>query len=154
MDSPSDDADANTTSVERAVNHRDEENENLSDTDSDGDEGVSITTVRGKLTVTQQSHILYLHRCSPEDTDHPLHGMCYLVWHRLIRVERCSPSDSATSTQTPSGSDEDDQPAPTTRQRGKPLSDRYDCVGEYNKKWTQVIFVYHNVQLNAPMNYI
>lgn len=55
--------------------------------ESDGD-GVIITPVGGKLTVAQRTHILYRCRCDPDDESHPFWDMCYVVWCRLVRIER------------------------------------------------------------------
>lgn len=127
--------------------------------DSDDDMGVVVCTVGGKLHVNQRGYVLYWHRCDPEDTGHPLHGISYFVWHRLVRTERYKPNKKSTTTSRadnsisheddednedgtgsedePSGDDlEDTSPAP--RRRGRPSSERYDLVGPYRKLWVQV----------------
>lgn len=74
--------------------------DDTSDDDSDSAGGVIISTVKGKLAIDQRAHLLYLHRCDRHDTTHPLHGMSYLVWHRLVRVERTHPSDPKSTRLT------------------------------------------------------
>lgn len=122
------------------------------DRDSDGEDssdemGVVISATRGKLTMNQRAYRLFLHRCEPSDTEHPLHGMSYFVWHRLVRVVRFKPSGSTTANQAcvdSDGSDGEDclsdtEPAASApRRRGRPASERYDCVGPYKNKWVQV----------------
>ncbi|CAN0160670.1 unnamed protein product, partial [Pylaiella littoralis] len=49
-----------------------------SDEDSEHERGVVVSAVGRRLTVNQRAHIIYLHRCSPDDTEHPLHDLSYV----------------------------------------------------------------------------
>lgn len=78
--------------------------------DSDGaqDDGgeVFISGATGKLRVSTCMHHLYFRRCHREDTDHPYHDMCYVVWTRLVRVETPRKGCGKTS-KTPDHDDTD-----------------------------------------------
>ncbi|CAB1108241.1 unnamed protein product [Ectocarpus sp. CCAP 1310/34] len=72
-----------------------DDQEDSGDEASDDQHGVVVSVVGGRLTVNQWAHVLYLHRCSPEDTEHALHGMSYVSWTRLVRTERYTPFKKA-----------------------------------------------------------
>ena len=138
-----------------------DDNDNSNDEDSEEDTGVIVNAVRGKLTVNQRAHVVYLHRCHPDDTDHPLHGCCYFLWQRLVRLERYRPKSANAAIHTeredeedsdeydmdgaPSGDDTDEpfgddvhETEPASSGRGRPTCDRYECVGPFKKEWVQV----------------
>ncbi|CAM9426660.1 unnamed protein product [Laminaria digitata] len=124
-------------------------NDNVND--GDDSNGAIIVPVNGKLTVTNRTHALYRDRCDPDDTSHPLHGMSYFVWTRLVRVGRLKPAASAStisashgpdsSDSEPDGDDTtDDVSAPSaTTKRGRPRSTRHLFVGQHRSTWQQVV---------------
>ena len=75
--------------------------------------------------------------------------MSYVVWHRLVRVERYK--GLPKSSKIHDGNDTDDNAdsnlseedpihnEPERRKLGRASCDRYGCVGEYSKRWSQVI---------------
>ncbi|CAN0560933.1 unnamed protein product, partial [Ectocarpus sp. 12 AP-2014] len=118
----------------------------------DGD--VIITPFKGKLTVAQRAYLLYRNRCRPGDTGHVLHGMSYVFWHKLVRVERYDPLDHEKPDPPQSSDASDPDSDCDTVQPGDPVSPcgrrapsragrrracRYDFVGEYKHKWQQVL---------------
>lgn len=136
-----------------------------SDEDSDVDTGVMVTAVHGKLTVNQRAYIVYLHRCDPDDTDHPLHDLSYFSWHRLVRLEKYSNArarkgkeqadgdatadgdeadtdgDGDDAVDEPSGDEVHEDSNPATSRRGRPACDRHECVGPFARKWVQVRYL-------------
>ncbi|CAB1100401.1 unnamed protein product [Ectocarpus sp. CCAP 1310/34] len=103
----------------------------------------SLIAFGGKLTAKQRSHLRYRNRCDRTDTEHPLHCVSYVVWHRPVRVERYTPGASncvnRSDTDNDSSDDDMDEPQHTPQRRGRASSDPYDCVGKYRKKWIQVV---------------
>ncbi|CAM9139568.1 unnamed protein product, partial [Pylaiella littoralis] len=73
------------------------------DIDDDNDDvdgganGVMLSTFGGKIKISTRVHDMYLHRCAADDIDHPYHGMCYVVWLRLVRTEKAAPTSSKKS---------------------------------------------------------
>ena len=75
--------------------------------------------------------------------------MSYVVWHRLVRVERYK--DLPKSSKIHDGDDSDDNAdsnlseedpdhnKPKKWKLGRASCNRYGCVGEYSKIWVQVI---------------
>ena len=164
-DKPEDGGNGNSNEDQREDrnNHRDSECE-----DSGDDMGVVVSAVGGRLTVKQRCHLLYRSRCHPSDTEHPLHGMSYFVWHRLVRVERYKPkrsidgSDDGTDDEETENDDEDEQsgevtesPTHTAKKKGRPSCDRYDFVGrKFRKKWVQVCYTFLHVStFRVPFYY-
>lgn len=129
------------------------------DDDEDDDDGVVIAPVKGKLTFAKRAHLLYRNRCKSDDTDHPLHGMCFFMWHKLVRVEKfgfrgnIAPDGADVSDGELSGEDDegpnddgdssDDSPLRKRHpqpnpKRGRPRTTRYPFVGVFKKEWQQV----------------
>ena len=120
-----------------------------SDDDNDDDGGAVFTAAGGKLRVSTSMHHLYLHRCLPDDTEHPCHGMSYVVWMRLVRIEKSAPLKDPTP---PDPEDDDSEPegesiddccstspakAPA-KKRGRRPAGRYGFVGLPRVKKQQV----------------
>ncbi|CAB1107609.1 unnamed protein product [Ectocarpus sp. CCAP 1310/34] len=141
--------------VDRVDDSSDDDDQN----DSDVEESIIITPFKGKLTVAQRVYLLYLKRCDPNDTTNPVHGMSYVVWHKLVRLERClpgrnhpAPTDRSDDDSESSGDDEpsdaddigdddsngDDVPATRRPARGRPRANRLRFVGDFKNKWHQV----------------
>eukprot|EP00903_Cladosiphon_okamuranus_P013925 g12952.t1 len=77
-----------------------DEDEQSGDEDSSDDNRAIVTAVRGKLTVNQRAHAVYLHRCDPDDTEHPLHGYSYFLWTRNVRLEKFDPRHPMATVRT------------------------------------------------------
>eukprot|EP00903_Cladosiphon_okamuranus_P018114 g16669.t1 len=132
----------------------DDEDEQSGDEDSSDDNGAIVTAVRGKLTVKQRAHAVYLHRCDPDDTERPLHGYSYYLWTRNVRVEKFDPRHPMATVRTspqeekhaeddgeggePPG-DDIDEPETASSRRGRRACVRYDCVGPFKNKLVQVM---------------
>lgn len=134
------------------------------DSDDEEDDAI-ISGTSGKLRLTTRAHHLYLRRCGRDDTSHPYHGMSYVVWTRLVRVEPCSTSKKAKTSRPPAGNNATDEesdssthdnepegesiedcfdngsPSPAGRNRGRRASDRYAFVGlpKINKQQVSTI---------------
>ena len=131
------------------INRNGEDGSNSDEEGSDYGSGMIVSAVEGKLTVNQRAHLLYRNHCNPDDDDHPLHDMSYVVWHRLVRVERYRAlpksskirgGDYSEDNADSNLSEEDpDHIIPKNRKLGRAPCNRYGCVGEYSKNWVQVI---------------
>lgn len=115
--------------------------------DHDGSGDVFISGATGKLRVSTSLHHLYFRRCHRDDTDHPYHGMCYVGWVRLVRVEPRSKAslkasdkparddhDDNSDDEEPDGEDIEDcydtgASGSAGKKRGRKASDRHDFVG-------------------------
>ena len=132
------------------VNRNGEEDGSNSDEEgSDDGSGMVVSAAEGKLTVNQRAHLLYRNRCNPDDDEHPLHDMSYVVWHRLVRVERYRAPPKSSKIRSGDDSDDNadnnlsekdpDHITPKNRKLGRASCNRYGCVGENSKNWVQVI---------------
>ncbi|CAM9864610.1 unnamed protein product, partial [Laminaria digitata] len=85
-------------------------------------------------------HHLYIRRCRAEHTSHPYHGMSYVVWTRLVRLEKAAPAMISKGASPDESDDEgsdgesiDDvcgPPPPAKRQKaGRRPATRHDFVG-------------------------
>lgn len=140
---PASPADSDDEEKEGRDDNSDSDNENG---DNVGGVDVFISGVTGKLRMSTLLHHLYLRRCDKDDTEHPYHGMSYVVWARRVRIEaaqRASKMASNTPARGVTDADMDEEPggediedccdtgasaaAPARRVR-KP-SERHDFVG-------------------------
>lgn len=121
-----------------------EDGEKRSDDDDDdddaGNDDVMLNTSGGKIFVSSRMHHLYIRRCRADDTAHPYHGMSYVVWTRLVRIEKTAPatvSKGPTTDETDddlsdgeSIDDERDAPPPAdAKTKGRRPAARHEFVG-------------------------
>lgn len=145
-----------------------EEDDNESDDDDNGHD-VIINAATGKLKMSTRLHHLYFRRCHRNDTGHPYHGMCYVVWTRLVRIEACSASrtsktptennrDDDTDHDDPDGTDIEGcfdsvtQRAPAQK-RGRKAANRHSFVGLPKLNKQQVNFFLLLVHISFSLHF-
>ena len=87
--------------------------------------------------MNQRAHLLYRYQCNPDDDEHPLHDMWYVVWHRLVRVERYKGLSKSSKIHDGNTTDDNadsnlseedpDHNKPERRKLGRASCDRYGC---------------------------